>query len=136
MSFRLTREHRLLKAHDFSQVFEGAKIKVSSPQLLLLGVASDQQHARIGLVISKKNVGDAVERNRVKRLCREVFRHRSAQLPVLDIVVLARPGLNALSNEKIVGMLNRLLDGMSEQFQKRKASCAVAGTSHVENLPD
>lgn len=136
MSFRLTREHRLLKAHDFSQVFEGAKIKVSSPQLLLLGVVSDQQHARIGLVISKKNVGDAVERNRVKRLCREVFRHRCEQLPLLDIVVLARPGLSTLSNEKIIGMLNALFDGMSEQFQRRKASRTAAGNSHVENLPD
>ena len=133
MSFRLTKDCRLLKAQDFSQVFEGAKFKISSAQLLLLGIVSDQPSARMGLVISKKNVGSAVARNRVKRLCREVFRHRQAQLPVLDLVVLARPGLSALSNEQIVASLNQLFDGMSEQFRKRKASRPTAGNSHVES---
>lgn len=133
MNFRLTKDCRLLKAQDFSPVFEGAKFRVSCPQLLLLGLASDQSVPRIGLVISKKNVGGSVARNRVKRLCREVFRHRRAQLPVLDLVVLAKPGLSALSNEQIVAALNRLFDGMSEQFHKRKASRPVAGNSHVES---
>jgi ribonuclease P protein component len=136
VSFRLSREHRLLKAQDFTLVFEGAKIKASSSQLLLLGAISEKQHARLGLVISKKNVGGSVKRNRVKRLCREVFRQRCSLLPALDVVVLAKPGLNALSNAGITAMLNQLFDAVVEQFQKRKPSRAAQGNPHAENTPN
>jgi len=135
VSFKLTRDQRLLKAHDFSRVFEGAKFRVSCPQILLLGTASDQECARVGLVISKKHVGGAVARNRVKRLCREVFRHRAAQLPAIDIVILAKPGLDALSNEKLVSSLNQLFDGLCQQFNKRKPSRTDAGNANVD-CPD
>lgn len=52
----------------------------------------DMRVPRLGLSVSKK-VGDAVTRNRVKRVLREEFAHRSGDVPGrLDIVVIARPG--------------------------------------------
>src|SRR5690606_12677704 len=53
---------------------------------------------RLGLVIAKKNVRRAVDRNKVKRIARESFRHHRAELDNLDIVVLARKGLGELDN--------------------------------------
>ena len=49
---------------------------------------SDQ--ARIGFAISKKHLGRAVARNRVKRLLRENFRVSRSGLPALDLVVLSQ----------------------------------------------
>ncbi len=120
MSFRLTKQYRLLGTGDFGAVFEGARFKAGSPQLLLLGASTDREHARLGLVISKKHVGGAVARNRVKRLCREAFRHRAAMLPCMDIVVVARPGLAALDNASLGLLLQQLLDNLAAQHQRRK----------------
>ena len=143
MDFRLTKQHRLLSAGDFSAVFEGAKLKAGAPQLLLLGLITDREHARLGLVISKKNVGDAVARNRVKRLCREVFRHQCAGLPGIDIVVLARPGLAMMDNAGSAALLGQLLDTLATQHKRRmapsmkvpsnKIPANSAGTTHADN---
>lgn len=54
---------------------------------------SDQapvEPARLGLVVGKKHLKKAVDRNRFKRLVRESFRHHQEQLKGLDIIVLAR----------------------------------------------
>ena len=47
-------------------------------------------HPRLGIIIAKKNVKLAVERNRLKRQLRETFRKQRQVLPSLDIVLLAK----------------------------------------------
>lgn len=42
---------------------------------------------RLGLVVAKKRARRAVDRNLVKRLCRERFRQQRTQLPPMDIVI-------------------------------------------------
>jgi len=46
---------------------------------------------RLGLTVSRR-VGNAVQRNRVKRRLREFFRLNKDRLPVADIVIIAQPG--------------------------------------------
>lgn len=47
-------------------------------------------HARIGIIASKRVAPRAVDRNRAKRLVREVFRAMQARLNGTDIVVQLR----------------------------------------------
>lgn len=52
-------------------------------------------HSRLGISIGKKKVASAAERNRIKRLLREVFRLAKSELPIgVDLVIVPRgPGM-------------------------------------------
>jgi ribonuclease P protein component len=112
---RLTKCQRLLHSRDFSQVFSEPAFRFSTPQLLILAQPNEQGVARLGLVISRKNVGCAVARNRIKRLSREAFRMRAGDFATIDIVVLARSGLDKLDNSAITAMLNSLFDKLRQK---------------------
>lgn len=52
--------------------------------------------ARLGIVVTKK-IGNAVQRNRIKRVCRELFREWPDLVPDgIDLVVIARSGADEL----------------------------------------
>ena len=99
--FGFSKKLRLLGAADFKPVFQNARYKVSCQHLLLLAFDSSTPFPRVGLVIAKKGIAKAVQRNRVKRQLRESFRHNQSLLPTLDIVILTRSGSSALSNEQL-----------------------------------
>jgi ribonuclease P protein component len=55
------------------------------------------RNARLGIVVGKRFVRRAVERNAVKRLVRELFRTRRFGLPQLDYLVRVRNPILALN---------------------------------------
>ncbi len=63
-------------------------------------------HARLGMIISKRQLPRAVDRNRVKRCVRASFRQVFPELPACDFVVrlLARP----VSGEESHGLASAL----------------------------
>lgn len=95
--YRFTRDHRLLTSSDYRRVFDDAEYKVSCRYILMLAIRH-KSLSRLGVVVSKKNISKAVQRNRVKRLVRESFRRTKSQIPNLDVVVLIRRGIEGLPN--------------------------------------
>ena len=86
------KERRVRKRVDFLRV-QGDGRAVRTPHFVML-VAARVPHGptRLGIVATKKT-GNAVARNRIKRLCRECFRLTPAMLPEgIDLVVIAKPG--------------------------------------------
>jgi len=65
--------------------------------------------ARLGLAVSRKVSRSAVQRNRIKRVVRESFRKLGAQMPAIDIVVIARPGAAACDNAELSKGIDILL---------------------------
>lgn len=102
-----SRSLRLLTAKDFKQVFSNP-VKIIVPPFTLLAVPNSSEHSRLGLIVAKKNVRLAVDRNRLKRIARDSFRQHRSHLPAIDIVLLARRGSSNLTNEVLFEHLDRL----------------------------
>ena len=70
-------------------------------------------HHRLGITASRKAVGNAVQRNRSKRLVRETFRHSEAAMEgtklKYDWVINARRALLAVKVEAPLEELQRIL---------------------------
>ena len=115
---------RLLNAKDYSRVFDGVEAKASHKHLLLLAKTNSGPGHRLGLVIAKKNVRLAVQRNRIKRLAREFFRKLPGSDPSIDVVLLTRRGIDQLDNVELSTILQ-------QQWQKlhRHASKPNSSTS-------
>ena len=111
---------RLLSPKDYKPVFDNSRYKVSTKQFLLLATASQAKRPRLGLVIAKKHVSKAVQRNRLKRVLRESFRLRQSEIPLIDIVVLARKDADKLAPIELRKMIDRLIDDLILREMKDK----------------
>jgi ribonuclease P protein component len=85
------RDRRIRKRADFLRVQSQGQ-RASTPHFTLLVAAGVAGPSRLGIVVTKK-IGNAVARNRVKRVCRECFRLWQDFLPDgIDLVVIAKEG--------------------------------------------
>lgn len=80
---------RLRRRSEFQRAFDGG-YRVSSRYFTVIFTPGAEARSRLGLVASRK-LGDAVRRNRAKRVIREIFRHLDP-LPEggVDVVVIPR----------------------------------------------
>lgn len=124
-SRRFSKERRVRRRSEFQQVFaQGTRLHGRHFTVVLL--ANGRNAPRLGLVASRK-FGGSVERNRAKRLIREMFR---LQLPSgsglgADLVVIPRRE-----------MLDAPFAAVSEDFQNllRRARERVAKTQTRERV--
>jgi ribonuclease P protein component len=123
------REKRLLNPRQFKNVFDSPTGKVPGRHVLLLARGNDLDHPRLGLVIGKKSVRLAVERNRLKRQIRESFRLSQQELGGWDIVVVARKGLGELQNAELTSHFGKLWKRLARS-RPGVSSDAEAGTEH------
>jgi len=100
VSASFTRELRLLDATQYKYVFAKAR-RFGNQNFTLLVRVNEESHARMGLAIAKKAVKRAVDRNRIKRIIRESFRHMQYDLPNIDVVIMCRPSAVPLKKEEI-----------------------------------
>ena len=83
------RHQRLLTASDYDRVFKKATRSVQN-HFVILSNCNQGKSARLGLVVGKKAISRAVDRNRMRRIAREMFRQHQVILTGLDVVVLVR----------------------------------------------
>jgi ribonuclease P protein component len=113
MSARFRADDRLRKQADFDRVYQ-TRAYAADDVLIVNGCANELARSRLGLSVGAI-VGNAVTRNRWKRIIREAFRLSRQQIPVgLDLVV--RPQKGAKADFQAV---SKSLSGLAVRIAKR-----------------
>jgi len=117
-----SKNKRLLNAQHYTTVFDAPDARASHRHLLILARYNHEPCHRLGLIIAKKNVRLAVQRNRIKRVIRENFRQldnseqarvlhapptEDSNNPCLDMIVMARRGIAELDNAEVSSILQQ-----------------------------
>ena len=102
--FSFRPEHRLRQEAEYKGVF--AKRRVLRGAFLDLHFGPNTSGgARLGVVIPKRNAALSATRNYCKRVARELFRHRRAELPALNLVLRLAKSTKTMSRESLAPAL-------------------------------
>ena len=114
-TYKFGRELRLLTPGEFNAVFQ-QPFRAGSPLFTILCQPNQHQHPRLGLIIAKKRVKLAVDRNRIKRCIRENFRLQQHRLPAVDLVVMVKGPITETENQELSKQLERLWNKICRHY--------------------
>src|SRR5271168_2954005 len=113
MTQRFLKAEHLRRPADFQRVYDRRR-SASDEWLLVYACENDLPHLRLGLSVSRK-VGNAVRRNRLRRLYREAFRLTRHQMPTgLDLVLIPRK-----KEDPELQMLKKALPRLVDQLARK-----------------
>ncbi len=98
---------RLLVRREFLFLQSHGKRRHCPHFVVVLSPAKGEK-SRLGVTVTRR-FGNAVARNRMKRLLREFFRTRRANTPAYDIVIIPRTGAHTLPLTRIAEELEKAL---------------------------
>ena len=98
---------RLRRAGDFAALRDAAG-RLDTRYFLVRYREGDGATARLGLAVSRRVSKSAVQRNRIKRITRESFRHARNGMPPLDVLVIARTRAADIENTTLRTELDRI----------------------------
>ncbi len=123
----LSRAERITGGRNFNRVFKRGK-RISFPEFSVVVAPNGLIFSRIGIGVGRR-FGKAVDRNKAKRLCREIFRLNKYRLPRgLDLVFLPR-------REILSAEWNKLQENMNKVGRIIEKDCiSSAGTRRSAGL--
>lgn len=118
------KQNRLMKREDFNKVYRFGKSIANRQFVLYFLPKREQEHFRLGISVSKK-VGNAVVRNRLRRLVKEVVRSHGVGISNdYDFIFIVRKpavGLEFSAVEQSVLHLLKKTTLIKKNVQKRSA---------------
>ena len=114
ISLKFTAGCRLLHADGFDHVIRAKN--VADNHFKIFFTPNRKKHARLGIIVSRKSLPSAVDRNRVKRFIRETFRQHNVKLCKLDLVVIVSRNYSRKVDTRI--------DNLKMLFSQVESRCA------------
>ena len=97
---RFPKAARVRRRDEYDRIHQRG-VRLHRPQFTVVCLKSTLENgdgARFGCAVSRK-VGNAVVRNRLKRLMRELFRQTRSGLPDVDLVTILKPSAAGFAKE-------------------------------------
>ena len=105
------KDRRLNNSHEFDRIFKKPTYRFSRFPVRVIGIPAPDNRSRIGIIVGKRALKRAIDRNRIKRIVRESFRIRVPDLPSSHFVVQFLPSSRN-------GSTNRLDKHLSADFHE------------------
>lgn len=104
----MRRKYRIKKNKEFQIVFKQGKSIANRQFVIYMLHKPEEREFRIGLSVSKK-IGNAVTRNRVKRLIRQVFLEEKHKIVSgKEFIIIARKPAAEMGYHEVKSSLNHL----------------------------
>ncbi len=105
----MKKKHRIKKNDEFQAVFQKGKSNANRQFVVYQLDKEEQPNFRIGLSVSKK-IGNAVVRNRIKRMVRQAITELKDEIASgKDFVIIARKPCAEMTYEEVKKKLNSCL---------------------------
>jgi len=108
--------NRMQHSAEFDLVFKTPEAKVHHQYFLVLGRSKKSDADQLGLVVGKKNIPKAVQRNRFKRIARES--HRLQMVRNCDIVILAKKVSPRVTNQELRTAFDTALTSLKKKINE------------------
>ena len=103
---RFRRADRVKKRYEFRRAQLSGR-RIHTPHFLIVVQPNALHNTRLGITVTKK-VGTAVQRNRIKRVVREVFRRNRSLFPSgFDVVFIAKRDAVGVDYEGVLAEVQR-----------------------------
>jgi ribonuclease P protein component len=109
----MKKEFRLLKTNDFQRLIN-SRSQVSNEAFVVYFQKNELAHIRVGISVSKKNHGGAVQRNLVKRQVRMMCQDKCLLNDNRDYLIIVKHKYHNNNYAKNITLLSALLDKIGD----------------------
>ncbi|MCL4380391.1 ribonuclease P protein component [Candidatus Dependentiae bacterium] len=95
---------------EIDQLFAASQCVVRTATVTILRAMATQKLARL-LIITKRTVGSAPKRNRLRRRLKAIFYEQQLFTKGYDYIIIAKPGATTLSFQALQELLTRATAG-------------------------
>ena len=115
----MKKTYRVKKNEEIGNILKGQKKQGNKNYIIYIKENSEAKHFRLAMSVSKK-VGNAVVRNRGKRLIKQVFAENKNEILAYDIFVIAKNNSINLTYEEVQKEICNLLKRLKVMKEEKQ----------------